>query len=327
MLSFRLDYPIRVKKILEIYGENAIDYIEIGRTPIPRFLKFLLNVVSFGEFGKRFRQSEYNNLYHLFIVIITIEGVRIHLEKNQVISSKLDFKIPPNTELMNVYDISENITINEFLFNGLLRQGRDKFFTYSSASNNCQDFILNLLKANHIDGDILSFVKQDTTQFFEGLTHVRKVTNTVTDVAGIADTVIHETEDKLLSQSKYIGMADLDGNCIEETEQFISKQPEVHHHHHYNIGNNIDFKKLGRSIKREINKSIPRDVQKKLADKAIRKGIPLVTELIKDVVTDPVGKLVVGFASNALSDAINKHINDDNNEEVNMVNVLENKDV
>ena len=323
MLSLRLDYPIRVKKILESYGEDIIASIEIGRTPVPRFLKFMLNVISFGEFGKRFRQSEYNNLYHLFMIIITLEGVRIQLEKNQTISSKLDFKIPPKTELMKVDTIPENITINEFLFNGLLREGRDKFFTYSSSSNNCQDFILNLLQANNIDGEILSFVKQDITHLFEGLTHVRKVTNTVTDVAGIADTVIHETEDKILSRN-YIRMAELDGICVEETEQFIPKRPEVHHHH-YNInGNNIDFKKLGRRIKREINKSIPRDVQKRLADKAIRKGIPLVTDLINEAVTDPVGKLVVGFAMNALSDAIKKDISDENNEEVNVVNTLEN---
>lgn len=32
MLSFRLDYPIRVKKILDSYGENIIASIEIGRT-------------------------------------------------------------------------------------------------------------------------------------------------------------------------------------------------------------------------------------------------------------------------------------------------------
>jgi hypothetical protein len=322
MLSLRLDYPIRVKKILESHGEDIIDSIEIGRTPVPRFLKFLLNVISFGEFGKRFRQSEYNNLYHLFMIIITIEGVHIQLEKNQTISSKLNFKIPDNAELMEVDTIPENITINKFLFNGLLREGREKFFTYSSASNNCQDFILNLLLANHIEGDILSFVKQDITHLFEGLTRVRKVTNTVTDVAGIADTVIHETEDKILSRN-YIRMAELDGICVEETEQFIPKRPEIHHHH-YNIGNNIDLKKLGRGIKRELNKSIPRDVQKRLADKAIRKGIPLVTELIKEAVSDPVGKLVVGFAMNSISDAIKKDISDDNNEEVNKVNTLEN---
>ena len=54
-----------------------------------------------------------------------MEGVQIQLEKNQTISSKLHFKIPPNTELMNVETIPENITINEFLFNGLLREGRE----------------------------------------------------------------------------------------------------------------------------------------------------------------------------------------------------------
>ena len=60
---------------MKSYGEGIIASIEIGRTLVPRILKFMLNVISFGEFGKRFRQSEYNNLYHLFMIIIPIEGI------------------------------------------------------------------------------------------------------------------------------------------------------------------------------------------------------------------------------------------------------------
>ena len=45
-----------------------------------------------------------------------------------------------------------------------------KYFTYSAKDNNCQDFILAVLKANNIGNEEdYSFVKQDTKSLFENL--------------------------------------------------------------------------------------------------------------------------------------------------------------
>lgn len=59
------------------------------------------------------------------------------------------------------------------------------FFPYSARNNNCQDFIFNLLLANRLDSpELIDFVKQDTIQVFRGLPQLRKLTNTITDIAG-----------------------------------------------------------------------------------------------------------------------------------------------
>jgi len=69
-------------------------------------------------------------------------------------------------------------------------QMQDRFFKYSAYDNNCQTFILNVLTANHLDTpENVEFVKQDTEQLFHNLDYLRKIANTVTDVAGRVDVI------------------------------------------------------------------------------------------------------------------------------------------
>ena len=207
MFKSRLDYPPKVRNILSKVGGDTIQSVEVGRTPVPSLLTNALNIISFGEFNKKFGATPYDKLYHLFMVIRTTKGERVMFEKNEVINSALKYKIPPNTELKKVDGIHQHITINDFLLRGLQRQGKEKFFTYSASHNNCQDFIVNLLEANHMGGDVIEFVKQNTKQLFEGLPRLRKISNTITDVAGIADKIIHGRGEKILSHKKYIAVS------------------------------------------------------------------------------------------------------------------------
>jgi hypothetical protein len=64
----------------------------------------------------------------------------------------------------------------------------NKFLTYSAKSNNCQDFILNMLYANNIDTPASDeFVKQATQTLFTP--QLRKITNTVTKIASDVDII------------------------------------------------------------------------------------------------------------------------------------------
>jgi hypothetical protein len=64
-----------------------------------------------------------------------------------------------------------------------------RFLTYSAANNNCQDFILYMLKSNNLatPPNIL-FVKQATQSLFTP--ELRRISNTITDIAGKADILI-----------------------------------------------------------------------------------------------------------------------------------------
>jgi hypothetical protein len=63
--------------------------------------------------------------------------------------------------------------------------GVDKFFTYQSTSNNCQDFAISLLIANGINDDSLNtFIKQDVRSIFANNAYLRRFVNNITDTDG-----------------------------------------------------------------------------------------------------------------------------------------------
>jgi hypothetical protein len=61
--------------------------------------------------------------------------------------------------------------------------GEQKFFTYSVYDNNCQHFLLNLLRANGLANEELTqFIKQDTESIFSTNSAIRKLSNNITDI-------------------------------------------------------------------------------------------------------------------------------------------------
>jgi hypothetical protein len=300
----RLDYPPKVRKILERVGGDIIASIEIGRTPVPSLLTNALNIISFGEFQKKFGATPYDKLYHLFMVIRTTKGERVMVEKNEIINSALRYKIPPNTELKKADGIRQNVSINDFLLKGLQKQGKEKFFTYSASHNNCQDFIVNLLQSNYIGGSIISFVKQNTKELFENLPRLRKIANTVTDAAAVADRVIHGTGDKILSKKKYIEMPKKSSDSDSDSDDGRTVH---HHHHHYHMdGGAINFKKIGNTIKSGFQKTFTPALGRQIASTAIHQGIPIVAGLAGDTLAGPLGGVAAGYAGTAAANAIGK---------------------
>lgn len=302
----RLDYPPKVRKILEKVGGDIIASIEIGRTPVPSLLTNALNIISFGEFQKKFGAMPYDKLFHLFMIIRTTKGERVMLEKNEVINSALRYRIPPNTELKKADGIHQNVSINDFLLKGLQRQGKEKFFTYSASHNNCQDFIVNLLQANYIGGDIISFVKQNTKELFEGLPRLRKIANTVTDAAAIGDRVIQGRGEKFLSHKKYIDMPKKRREPQSDSDSDSDSGVHHHHHHYHMEGGMINFKKIGNTIKSGFQKTFTPALGRQIASTAIHQGIPIVAGLAGDALAGPLGGVAAGYAGQEAAKAIGK---------------------
>ena len=58
-----------------------------------------------------------------------------------------------------------------------------KFLPYSGVNNNCQDFLVAVMKANNIgDESHIKFIKQNTTSIFKKNPIFAKLTNLVTDI-------------------------------------------------------------------------------------------------------------------------------------------------
>jgi hypothetical protein len=182
LVQGRNDYPPKVRKIIGDFGTKVIKSAIVRRTPVPSVLTQALNAVSLGSFSKNLKDSPYDTLFHLSLVVELDDGSKILIEKNEVINMDKNPSLPAHTDIQEVPNIPSRLTLNAMLQNAQNRMG-DKYFTYSARDNNCQDYIMAILQANNMGNDATSqFVKQDTKQLFEGLTTLRKVSNTITDI-------------------------------------------------------------------------------------------------------------------------------------------------
>jgi hypothetical protein len=67
-----------------------------------------------------------------------------------------------------------------------------KYFLYQAFGNNCQDFVLSVLRANNINinNHDIDFIKQDVKNSLKNNTFLRKASNTGTDLARVADVAL-----------------------------------------------------------------------------------------------------------------------------------------
>lgn len=182
----RNDYPTKVIKLLSQYGnENIVGYV-LKRTPVSKILTGALNVASKGEFNKKLETTEYDKLYHLYLEFTLQSGKKILLEKNEVINMMLSSK-RPKEEIKVISSYPRNLNINSIMRNTQKSMGSN-FFLYDASQNNCQDFIVNVLRSNGIGNDLdISFIKQNTTFLFNS--NLRKIANTTTTIGARIDTL------------------------------------------------------------------------------------------------------------------------------------------
>jgi len=182
--------PPNARNILHQYGDKPITEISVCRSPVGSLLTGALNAVSLGAFKKAFAKKPYDQLYHLYLWIV-VEGKNITLEKNEVITMDIDASVRNGSDTMKVpLPDDRTLTLNELMANteAMMKQ---KFLKYSAKDNNCQDFVMAVLKSNGLgDESIYAFVKQDTTGLFANDNFLRKVSNTLTDVGARANTAI-----------------------------------------------------------------------------------------------------------------------------------------
>lgn len=182
------DYPPNVKQIMSQYGAQIIKAITLKRTPVDKVLTGALNLFSLGKFGERFEKS-FDELFHLFMEIETQSGTRLALEKIERINMEVSPKVRPNETTKAVENIPTGISVYQLLENARKRMG-SQFFQYDAVVNNCQDFLLNVLKASGIGDEAdYQFIKQDTAKLFKGMPILKGIAHTATELGERANII------------------------------------------------------------------------------------------------------------------------------------------
>lgn len=154
-----------VRDILAKHGDKTITKASVVRNPVSAVVKEALNVVSLGEFKKKLAAQPYDDIFHLFMLLTLSDGTNVSLEKNSIITMRVN---PDRKGDSREASPPEGLTLNELMEATRKKMGK-KFIPYAANSNNCQNFILNVLRANKMDTPELdTFVKQDTNELFDG---------------------------------------------------------------------------------------------------------------------------------------------------------------
>jgi len=192
IFTVRKGYNNKATAVIKDLGNYRIKKVVIVRSPIKSYIKYLLNVISFGKFLEALKQTPYDKLFHLSMNIELENGQVISVEKNEVIEIHRTVKSYSNSEMMPVYTQGDIITLNDLLENGIKAAGSESaFFTYNAWNNNCQNFIIYLLKGSGFNSpSIQSFVLQDISKLIANTPEfTKKFGSAITTAASIANKI------------------------------------------------------------------------------------------------------------------------------------------
>lgn len=318
VIEGRNDYPPKVRDLIKQYGNKTIKSIVADRTPVPDVLTGALNVVSFGAFKKRFNKLPYDKLFHLRLDLTFSDNSRLAVEKNEVINMYTNPKRLKGSEQIDINNVPFNLTLNALLEGGKKIQG-SKFFNYSAYNNNCQDFIIALLKGSNIGTEQnYNFIKQNTESLFKGDSFLRKFANTVTDIGAKANEITTGTGIENIYKNKLNNVNNI--NNINKMPKYYSdsdssdSEPDsederdiINHihslksrikRHNEMKGGKIKiakaFKKLGNVVKEGITKGAP-----EVADYVTKKKGGLASDVIKYGIPATSSALLGGLATYA----------------------------
>ena len=180
-LGFGTDVPRGAQTFIERQGDEKIRKMRVVRAPISEVISKFLNVISLGLFKKLQDKLGYDKLYHLSLVIN--DDTRI--EKNEQI--KIDkYSNRANEEFLDIPLQGKNLTIKQLFDNGAQYMG-ERFVPYDALTNNCQDFIIGLLRGSKLSSPgIEAFIKQPVNELVDNLPdYVKTTTNAITTLGGL----------------------------------------------------------------------------------------------------------------------------------------------
>jgi len=167
----------------------------IRRAPIFSVIDKALNFITAGKLEEAKRKYNYDKLFHLSMVVaIKMEDTGIEkrflVEKNEVINITDAFKSDGSEEYMRV-PVPCCITFREMMDKAQQSQGID-FFKYDAFRNNCQVFLMTILRANGLmTPQIQAFILQDVGSILKELpAHTSPFANLTTNLAAVADRVL-----------------------------------------------------------------------------------------------------------------------------------------
>lgn len=180
-LGFGTDLPRGAETFLDKQGDTRITSLRVYRAPISDVISKFLNVISLGTFRQLQQKVGYDKLFHLSLVV----NGTTRIEKNEQIKIS-PYRDEKDEEFIDIPLKGQNITIKQLMDRGAIYM-KDRFLPYDAFTNNCQDFIVGLLRASGLSSPTIEkFIKQPVDELVDGLPgYVKTTTNLITSLGGL----------------------------------------------------------------------------------------------------------------------------------------------
>jgi hypothetical protein len=180
----RIDYSPPVRQFLKDHEKTNISSLTVRRQPIQQAINKAFQLLTGGSWEKSKEQLGYDKLYHLSLIV---NGDTI-IEKNEVVKVA---QAPPKSdaaEEINV-PVKGTVSITQLLHNTRQNMGDSDYFLYDAFKNNCQVFVLSILKYNHLlTPEIERFIDQSAYKLLEkNPSYTQGLAQAVTSLGALVD--------------------------------------------------------------------------------------------------------------------------------------------
>jgi len=184
--------PKSFRKFLEKHGSEPLNSFEVYRVPLDKLTTVMLHLITAGQWNEIKKRGGQDKLFHVFAII----NGKYTYEKTAVPVLKEGTSAAEGNEHSSAP--VQKMTILEFITNAIKAMG-DKYYTYSAlGGNNCQNFLIDSLKANGMLNHIISnFLFQDIRKLVEETPAFSKwLAQKTTDIANAAQYAYEEATEK-----------------------------------------------------------------------------------------------------------------------------------
>lgn len=157
--------PRAVNNFLRLHGNKHIRKITVSRTPIGAKIKYVADLITLGGFSANMKKLNYEDVYHLFMLVELDDGTLFRIEKN----SRVDITLNDNKlgdTMINIDNI--NNTLNDMFINAEREYGLERIYRYNPFNTNCQMLLVDLISAiNKITPELKTYIMQSASSLIE----------------------------------------------------------------------------------------------------------------------------------------------------------------
>lgn len=217
--------PPQVRKFLEQHNGWMVRTIDVCRVPIFGIIQKLINVLRKLTLQKQ--NALYDKLFHLYMVVSiqspdgkSMRNVRIERNQTFEISPVKISDLDPSDGECKKVSAPSNTDIVAFI--GKAVKGPD-FWRYHPISNNCQEMLIQVLRANNVLTPALeTFIKQDVSDLLPKI--FGDLGQAITDKAHGFDRIVSGNGKKGMCCDKLICDCKVGGHPPEEKKEKFDKK-------------------------------------------------------------------------------------------------------